>query len=126
MARIRKGDDVVVVAGRGKGQRGKVLRVLVDRDRLVVEGVNQIKRHSKPTQAAPHGGIITKDAPLHASNVMLHCPDCSGPVKIARRWVGEGGTHYDNLKEARASFDEGSTVTKPQKIRVCRACGRGI
>jgi len=126
MARIRKGDEVVVVAGRDKGQRGKVLRVLPERNRLVVEGVNQMKRHSKPTQASPHGGIITKDAPLHASNVMLHCPECSGPVKVGRRWVGEGGGHFESPQEALASFGEGSTVTKPQKIRVCRTCGRGI
>lgn len=126
MARIRKGDEVVVIAGKDKGHRGKVLRVLVDKGRLIVEGANQIKRHSKPTQATPHGGIITKDAPLHASNVMPYCPDCSKPVRVGHRFVGEGGTHYASPQEAQASFDEASTVTKPVKVRVCRTCGRGL
>ena len=126
LARIRKGDEVVVIAGKDAGSRGKVLRVLPDRDRVVVEGVNQIKRHTRPSQRSPHGGIVTKDAPLHLSNVMLFCPDCSGPVRVGTRWVGEGGTHYASPVEAAASLSENPKVEKAQKIRICRSCGRGI
>jgi len=126
LARIRKGDEVVVIAGKDEGQRGKVLRVLTDKDRVVVEGVNQIKRHTRPSQRTPHGGIITKDSPLHLSNVMLYCPDCNGPVRSGTQWVGEGGTHYGNPTEAVASLSDDTELSKPQKIRVCRSCGRGI
>ena len=74
MKRIRKGDEVIVIAGRSKGQRGNVIRVL-DKDRLLVENINMVKRHTKPDpnrQIA--GGILEKEAPIHQSNVMLFNP----------------------------------------------------
>lgn len=72
---VRKNDRVIVLAGKDKGKVGKVLRVMPDVDRVVVEGINRIKRHTKPTQQSPQGGIIEKEAPLHASNVALVAKD---------------------------------------------------
>ena len=69
--RIKKDDQVVVIAGRDKGARGRVLKVLSDTDRVLVEGVNRVKRHQKPTPQIPQGGIMEKEAPIHISNVML-------------------------------------------------------
>jgi len=69
--RIKKDDLVIVISGKDKGQKGRVLRVLAEVDRVLVEGVNKIKRHTKPTPKAPQGGIIEREAPVHASNVML-------------------------------------------------------
>jgi large subunit ribosomal protein L24 len=70
LARLRKGDDVVVISGKDKGKKGKILRLLVDEDRVVVEGVNLIKRHMRPTPKNPNGGILEKEAPIFASKVM--------------------------------------------------------
>ena len=71
MARhIKRGDTVVVIAGSDKGKSGKVLRVLTDRDRVVVEGINRVWKHVRPSQRNPQGGRIQKDAPIHISNVM--------------------------------------------------------
>ena len=69
--RIRKNDNVVVIAGKDKGKTGKVLRVLNDRDALLVESINMVKKHQRPTQANPSGGIVDMEAPIHVSNVML-------------------------------------------------------
>ena len=66
---VRKGDKVVVIAGKEKGKRGKVLRVLTEKDRVVVEGVSMVKRHTKPTQSSPQGGIIEKEGTIELSNV---------------------------------------------------------
>ena len=70
-ARLRKGDMVIVIAGADKNKKGKVARVIAETNRVVVEGVNLIKRHTRPTPKNPSGGIIEKEASLHASNVML-------------------------------------------------------
>ena len=71
MARhIRTGDTVVIIAGRDKGKTGRVLRVLTARDRVVVEGINRVWKHVRPSQRSPQGGRIQKDAPIHMSNVM--------------------------------------------------------
>jgi large subunit ribosomal protein L24 len=69
--RIRKGDQVVVLRGKSRGKAGRVLRVLPKKGRVVVEGVNIIKRHTRPTQRNPQGGILEKEAPIHISNVKL-------------------------------------------------------
>jgi large subunit ribosomal protein L24 len=69
--RIKKDDEVVVIAGKDKGTRGRVVRVLSEVERVVVEGVNVIKRHTKPTPKNPQGGIVTREAAIHISNVML-------------------------------------------------------
>jgi len=97
---VRKGDTVVVVAGKEKGKRGRVLRVLTDKERVVVERVNMVKRHTKPTQANPRGGILDKEGSLALSNVALWCGKCSA----ARR--------------AKAELREGQ-----KKRRVCVKCG---
>lgn len=68
-ARIKKGDQVVVLAGKYRGTAGRVLRVYPKKDRVVVEGVNMIKRHTRPSQRNPKGGIVEKEAPIHISNV---------------------------------------------------------
>ena len=70
LARLRKGDDVIVISGKDKGKKGKILRLLADEDRVVVEGVNLIKRHMRPTPKSPQGGILEKEAPIFASKVM--------------------------------------------------------
>ena len=77
MSNIKKGDRVIVISGRDKGKSGEVLRVLRDVERVVVQGVNMVKRHTKPTQRSPRGGIIEKEAGLPASNVSLWCAKCS-------------------------------------------------
>lgn len=74
---VRKGDTVVVLAGKEKGKRGRVLRLLTDKRRIVVERVNLIKRHTKPTQRTPRGGILEKEGSLDLSNVALWCGKCA-------------------------------------------------
>jgi large subunit ribosomal protein L24 len=73
---VRKGDQVVVIAGKEKGKRGRVLRVLTGKARVVVERVNMVKRATKPTQRNPRGGILEKEGSLELSNISLWCPKC--------------------------------------------------
>ncbi len=82
MERIRKTDQVVVIAGKDRGARGRVLKVLRDRDRVIVEGVNRVKRHQKPTQKMPNGGITEKEMPIHVSNVMLLDTKSDKPTRV--------------------------------------------
>ena len=81
-ARLRTGDLVVVISGKNKGKQGKIARILADHDRVVVEGVNLIKRHLKPTAKSPQGGILEKEAPLHASKVMPVDPKTGKPTRV--------------------------------------------
>lgn len=81
-ARIKKDDTVVVIAGKDKGRSGRVLKVLPQEERVVVEGVNLAKRHTKPDMANPQGGIIAKEAPLHISNVALRDPKTGKPTRV--------------------------------------------
>ena len=88
---IRKNDNVVVIAGRDRGKRGRVLRVVPDKTRVVVEGVNFVKRHTRPNpQRNIKGGIVEREATLHVSNVQLVCPECSEPTRIGRRLLDDG------------------------------------
>jgi large subunit ribosomal protein L24 len=97
---IRKNDTVVVTTGKDRGKRGRVLKVLPEKNRLVVEGVNIIKRHTRPNpQRNIKGGIVEREASLHASNVQLMCPECSTMTRIGRRVLADG-----------------------RKVRVCRKC----
>jgi large subunit ribosomal protein L24 len=90
MQRIRKGDEVIVIAGRSKGQRGHVLKVLKD-DRLLVENVNMVKRHTKPDpQRQQPGGIIEREAPIHASNVMLYNPATDSGDRVGFKVLEDG------------------------------------
>jgi len=89
--KIRKGDRVQVISGNHKGQEGTVLRVEPEKNRVVVEGLNRRKRHMKPSQTNPEGGIVEFEAPIHASNVMLLDPAGGGPTRV-RMQVGEDGS----------------------------------
>ena len=97
--KLKKGDEVVVLAGKDVGKRGTISRVIDDRDRVIVDGVNMVKKHQKPTRATMQGGIIDKEMPIHVSNVALVCSAC-GPTRIGYRFADDGS-----------------------KIRVCRKCG---
>ena len=88
---IRKNDNVVVTTGKDRGKRGRVLRMTPESNRLVVEGVNIIKRHTKANpQKNIKGGLVEREAPLHASNVQLVCPECGKPTRIGRRLLDDG------------------------------------
>ena len=87
---IRKNDLVMVTKGKEKGKSGKVLRVLPDKNKAIVEKLNFIKRHSRPTQQMKQGGIITKEAPLSLSNLMVLCPKCNKSVRIAKKTLEDG------------------------------------
>jgi large subunit ribosomal protein L24 len=82
---IKKGDTVVVVAGNSKGLKGRVLEVDRTKERAIVEGVNMMKKHTKPNAANPQGGIIEKEASVHISNIMLADPKSGAPTRIGRR-----------------------------------------
>lgn len=97
---IKKGDTVMVIAGKDTGRKGKVLRVVPAENRVVVEGINRVKKHQKPNRSLPQGGILKVESPLNASNVMLLCNKCNKPTRV-------GKTVLDN----------GS------KVRVCKQCG---
>ena len=84
-AKIKKGDRVVLLTGKDKGKQGSVLRVLPKEERVVVEGLNMVQRHTRPTQADPQGGIKNKEAPLHVSNVALVDPKTGGPTRVGFR-----------------------------------------
>lgn len=87
---VRKNDLVMVIAGKEKGKSGKVLKVLPHKNRVVVEKVNFIKRHSRPTGRARQGGIIEKEAPIHISNVLLLCPKCNQGVRMGKQVLEDG------------------------------------
>ena len=88
---IRKNDSVLVIAGRDRGKRGRVLRVLPAKGRVIVEGVNFVKRHTRPNpQRNIKGGIVEREAALSASNVQLVCPDCGAPTRLGSRRLDDG------------------------------------
>lgn len=87
---IRRGDRVVVLSGKDKGKKGKVIQALPQQGRVKVEGVNIIKKHAKPTQKVPQGGIREMEAPLSVSKVMFLCPACHKPTRIAKKLSADG------------------------------------
>ncbi len=87
---IKKGDNVVVIAGNDKGQKGRVLEVIRKTNRAIVEGVNMIKKHTKPNAENPQGGIVNKEAPIHISNLMIADPKSGEATKIGRRLDANG------------------------------------
>jgi large subunit ribosomal protein L24 len=101
--KIRKGDTVLVVAGRERGKSGKITRVAPDHGHVFVERLNMVKRHQKPRGPQAGGGIVEKEAPIPISNVMYLCGKCNKPVRVGRKVTAEGDT-----------------------VRVCRACGEQI
>jgi large subunit ribosomal protein L24 len=86
---VRKGDQIVVIAGKEKGKRGRVLRLLTSKSRVVVERINMVKRHTKPTQRSPRGGIVEKEAGLPVSNVSLWCGKCAAPRRARVQVEGD-------------------------------------
>lgn len=85
--KIKKNDNVVVIAGNSKGSTGKVLKVYRKQNRVIIEGVNLRKRHTKPNQANPQGGIIEKEAPINVSNIMLLDPKTNEPTRIGAKII---------------------------------------
>jgi large subunit ribosomal protein L24 len=90
--KIKKEDLVVVIAGNDRGKRGKVLKVFPEKRRIIVEGVNFVKKHQRPSQQNPQGGILTREGSIHMSNVMVIDPKSGKPTRIGRKIVGTGET----------------------------------
>lgn len=88
--RIKKGDKVVVIAGKDKSKSGNVLQVFPNESRVLVEGVNVVKRHTKPNQANPEGGIIEKEAPIHISNVAIADPKSGAATRVGYKMLEDG------------------------------------
>jgi large subunit ribosomal protein L24 len=103
---VKKGDNVQVITGKDKGAKGRVIQSHPETERVLVEGVNRVKRHTKVTQTsrgAQSGGIVVQEASVHVSNVMVVCPNCDKPSRIGHRHNEEG-----------------------RSVRVCRRCGGDI
>ncbi len=106
-SKIKKGDTVVVMRGRERGKSGEVLRVLREKNRVVVKDVNLIKKHVKEIPNVREGGIYEFEAPIHISNVMLVCPKCGKPTRVGFRFVQEGDTlrKYRFCKKCNENID---------------------
>ncbi|MBI2876759.1 MAG: 50S ribosomal protein L24 [Candidatus Tectomicrobia bacterium] len=100
---VKKDDLVEVIAGKDKGKRGKVLHVFPEKSRLLVEKVNQVKKHMRPSRMGQQGGIIEKEGKLHLSNVMVVCTRCNEPVRVGHQVNPEG-----------------------KKVRTCKKCGEAL
>lgn len=100
---IRKDDTVQVISGNDKGRRSTVLSVLKDRGRVIVEGVNMRKHHTRPTSRDPQGGIVEREAPIHVSNVMVVCPKTDQPTRIRHKKLDSG-------KSVRVSVRSGEMI----------------
>ncbi len=100
--RVKKGDTVMVITGKDSKKTGKILRIFSKKERVVVEGLNIVKKHTRARGNQP-GGIEEKEAPLHISNVMLYCQKCGKPVRIKRNLLENG-----------------------EKVRVCIKCGEAF
>jgi len=116
-ARLRTGDTVLVIAGREKGKKGKIARILREDDRVVVEGVNLIKRHMRPTPKNPNGGILEREAAIHASNVMLVDPESGNPTRVRFERDDKG-------KTVRIAVKSGKEIPAPKTERKDRASAR--
>jgi len=90
--KVHKNDNVLVIAGNDRGKKGKVLKVFPEKQRVIVEGVNIVRRHTKPNQRNPQGGIIQKEAPINASNVMVIDPKSGEPTRIGGGYVTDAVT----------------------------------
>lgn len=80
--RVKKGDKVQIISGKDSGRSGKIKQVFPEKNKVTVEGIAKVRRHSKPTKAAPQGGIIEKEAMIDASNLMPVCPSCNKPARV--------------------------------------------
>jgi len=88
--RIRKGDTVYVIRGREKGKTGKVLQFSKDAQRVLVQGVNFVKKHARQTRQDQPGGILQKESPLHIANLMFYCPRCNKPARLGAKFLADG------------------------------------
>lgn len=102
---IKKEDTVVVLSGKEKGKRGRVLSVLHKKDRVIVEKVNMIKKHMRPSKTYSQGGIIEREGPIHISNVVLICPRCSKPTRISNVKL-EDGRKLRGCKKCKEVIDQ--------------------
>jgi len=100
---VRKNDLIQVIAGKDKGKRGKVIRVIPKTHRILVEKINLVKRHTKPGRVSQQGGILERENPLHVSNVQVVCAKCDKAVRTGRSFLADG-----------------------RKVRVCKSCGEII
>ena len=100
---VKKGDTVLILSGKDKGKKGKVIEAMPKKGKVVVEGVNKVKRHTKPSQKTPQGGILVKEAPVHSAKAVLVCPNCDKPTRIKKTALSSGKT-----------------------ARVCKQCGEII
>ena len=100
---LRKNDNVMIIAGKERGTTGKILKVLSEKDRAIIERLNLVKRHTKPRGPQQPGGIVEKEASIHVSNLMLMCDRCNAPVRYGHKILGDG-----------------------KKVRICRRCGETI
>lgn len=103
--KIKKGDTVLVIAGKDKGKKGKVLAVVPDKQKVSVQGVNIVKKHQKPTQKVMQGGIIEQEALIHVSNVMLLDPKSGEPTRVGRQTLADG-------KRVRVAKRSGTQIDK--------------
>jgi len=101
--KIRRGDTVMVIAGKEKGKSGKIERILADKNRVVVEGINMVIRHMRPRPDVRQAGRVQKESPIHLSNVMLLCNKCSKPTRVKATYLEDG-----------------------KKVRVCLQCRETI
>ncbi len=101
--KIRKGDEVVVIAGNDKGKHGKVLKVFPSEDRIIVEGVNFIKRHTRASQQLPQGGIVEREGKIHVSNVKVMDPKSGKPTRIGHTFVDADGGKKKRVRVAKVS-----------------------
>ena len=101
---VKKGDKVMVLSGKDKGKTGAVIQALPKKGKAVVEGINKVKRHTKPSQSNPQGGIIVKEAAVSSSKVMLVCPSCKKPTRIKK--VAEGGSFKRACKKCGEVIDK--------------------
>jgi large subunit ribosomal protein L24 len=101
--KIKKNDQVEIIAGKDKGRVGTVLKVLSTKNKAIVEKVNIIKRHTKPSPANQQGGIIEQEAPIQLSNLKVICPKCSKTVRVGKKVLDDG-----------------------IKVRVCKRCGESV
>ncbi len=106
--KIKKGDKVIVISGEGKGKEGKVLKMYPKTSRVLVEGVNIIKKHTKPTQANPDGGILEFEAPIHLSNVMIS--DKKGRTRVGFKTVTETEKKKDVTRKVRVAKKTGTVL----------------
>ena len=109
---LRKNDQVQVIAGREKGKTGKILKVDAKNMRITIDKINMVKKHMKPSQTSPQGGIIEKELPLHYSNILLMCAKCNRGVR-------------HGFKAVTAS-KKGEKADKATKVRVCKRCGESL